>query len=723
MKKKVAFLIVLFLFTNASYLSAWAAETSTVASSSTEQTDQLINSETDTIPPVSSTEQETTSSVHRSETSISEEPTQSSSEISSEPEQEVQEAPKISVMAAAGDGTEANPYRVTTFQELKDALATSVTAGQTQYIQLQNDIVYNTNYTYIKQNTVIDGNGHAFLYNGTDYGTAHFSTGANNISVTYKNLTFGNSTYPNSSWYGILYTSNSNVSFTVENINYTIQRGSQPFWGNNNAGNTLTFKGKNNFYSSGNSYGGEFVEGYRSVTFAEGSDTTVYNDSTDATAVFYSTSQSVTVEKHASLAIESSKTYLFYGSATLNVQEQGNFSYKNIYGVNSTSSTATLSTGTLTANFAKDSIGHFTTDVNGFSGPNPTFNLNSPDYIVFDATSSSKKVLGSMNPIFKRLDSDNASYRIDYLTASKQNTYVPTVNTGSSYTISSGNIGDGYSVAYAKLPTIDSLSATPTTGPDISTMTAQIDSTRPADMLSSEVQYKLATKQLYSGTLTSNTAQTSIQNAGAAEGVKETAEVTLPGDSPPAGEASKYSFTNLPPSSYYLYAQANDQRIPGYTFKSLWQETNAEVPPVVLIQFSSGTMSFESPIPGQFGKQQNLDNYTIRNAGNVPTKVDLTSITRNSDSSAKLSLVEQFNTHEQELLLSLIAEKAGSGARTTFGPLVDKDPLSLDTLQLDPFWETDALANLYLAGDYSGPLIGPQHFSYRFSFAISAATN
>ncbi|MGG5329809.1 hypothetical protein [Enterococcus sp. AZ163] len=725
MKRKITFLATLFLFMNAAQLPAWAEETSTIDTSSTEQTSQTTSIEQESTTEIASTEHEAESSSTSTEESIThEDSTDNSTESSSEAEQEVQEAPtaKVAALAAAGDGTETNPYRVTNFQELKDALATSVASGQTQYIQLQNDIVYNTTGTSIKQNTVIDGNGYALLYDGTAYGTAHFGTGANNISVTYKNLTFGNSTYPNSSWYGILYTSNSNVSFTVENVNYTIQRGSQPFWGNNNAGNTLTFKGKNNFSSSGNSYGGEFVEGYRSVTFAEGSDTTIYNDSTDATAIFYSTSQSVTVEKNASLAIESSKTYLFYGGAALNVQEQGNFSYKNIYGVNSTSSTATLSTGTLTANFAKDSIGHFTTDVNGFSGSNPIINLNSPDYVVFDSTSSSRQVLGSMNPIFRRADSDTSLYKIAYLTASGQKDYVPRVATGSSYTVTSSNIGSGYSVAYAKMPTIEDVSATPTTGQDISTIDAQINSAAPATAVSSKVQYKLATKQLYSGDITADASQTSIEQAGTAEGVAQTADTVLPGNTTPAGADSKHAFTQLPAQNYYLYAKANDQRITGYTFDTLWKETSAEVPPYVQILFSTNAMAFDSPIPGQFGKQQNLDSYTVRNAGNVPTETRLTKITRNSDSSEKLSLVDQFDTHDQELILSLIAEKADSGEKITLGPLSEQDPLNLDAVTLNPFWDTDAQADLYLAGDYSGPMIGPQKFSYRFSFAISEIT-
>ncbi|MEO1770382.1 pectate lyase-like adhesive domain-containing protein [Candidatus Enterococcus ferrettii] len=721
MKRKLTFLATFFLFMNAAQMSAWAEETSTIDNSSTEQKKQMTSIEQESTTHLSSTEHETESSNNSTEDmTTTEDFMDSSTESSNEVEQEVQEEPtvRVAALAAAGDGTEANPYQVKTFQELKDTLATLVASGQTQYIQLQNDIVYNTTDISIKQNTVIDGNGHALLYDGTAYKTTHFGTGANNISVTYKNLTFGNSTYPNSTWYGILRTGNTGIKFTVENIKYNIQNGSQAFWGNNGSGNILTLKGNNEFYSSGNSSGGEFVEGYPDVIFAEGSDSSIYNDSPNATGVFYSNKQAVTVENGASVTIESSKKYLFHGSAVLNVQDAANFSYKSIYGANSTSNTATLSSGTLTANFAKDSIGHFTTDVNGFSGSNPIINLNSPDYVVFDSTSLSGQVLGSMNPIFKRVDSDTSLYRIAYLTASGQNVYVPKVTTGSSYTISSSNIGKGYSVVYAEIPTIEEVSATPITGQDISTIDAQINITTPA----TAVQYKLATKQLYSGNITADAAQTSIEQAGTAEGVAQTADTALPVNTTPAGADSKHAFTQLPAQNYYLYAKANDQRITGYTFDTLWKETSAEVPPYVQILFSTNAMAFDSPIPGQFGKQQNLDSYTVRNAGNVPTQTRLTKITRNSDSSEKLSLVDQFETHDQELILLLIAEKADSGEKITLGPLSEQNPLSLNAVALNPFWDTDAQADLYLAGDYSGPMIGPQKFSYRFSFAISEIT-
>lgn len=115
----------------------------------------------------------------------------------------------------------------------------------------------------INKNTVLDGDGHYILYSGTNYDGDHFITGANNLAITFKNIKYGNVTYPNSNWYGILHVVNTNTNFVVENIDYNIQKGGQPFYANTNV-NTLTFKGKNNFKAgtSNGGYDGEFAQGF-----------------------------------------------------------------------------------------------------------------------------------------------------------------------------------------------------------------------------------------------------------------------------------------------------------------------------------------------------------------------------------------------------------------------------------------------------------------------------
>ena len=147
----------------------------------------------------------------------------------------------------------------------------------------------------INKNTALDGAGHYILYNDTSYDQSLFETSADNLNITFKNIKYGNATYPNNSYWGMLFTINSRINFVVENIDWNIKNGSQPFWGDSNPSNTLTFKGRNNFKSAGDKKGGEFVEGFSTINFSDDSKTTVYNDSTDSDAVFWCSKQQINI--------------------------------------------------------------------------------------------------------------------------------------------------------------------------------------------------------------------------------------------------------------------------------------------------------------------------------------------------------------------------------------------------------------------------------------------
>lgn len=725
MSKKMQLVgIVFFLFFH--FSGSVAAEEMTVTEESIPESQTLVDESQTEESLIEESIQEESSQSKVAQPTGDESPESSlTTESSSAQKQESMEKPTVFAGEAEAVveeiGTAGNPYLVTTFSEFKQALSASLDSGSTKYIQLQNDIVYDGT-AVIGHNTVIDGNGFAFLYSGTSYGAAHFSTGANNISITYKNISFGNSAYPNSTYYGILYNGNSNVHFIVENINYNIQNGGQPFWGNNDAGNSLELRGQNSFYSSGSSYGGEFVEGYRTILFSEDSNTKIYNDTPTAMAIFWSTAQTVTIAPRALVSIETSKPLLFYGdNATLNIQEQAELHYRKFYGTNYQTNDVSLSyIGTLTGNLAENSIAHFTTEANSFSGNIPIFNLSSPDYLVFDTNSPSKQVFASgFNPKFTRKDTDASTYRMDYLTSEQQSTYIADVQSNTAYTITAAAIENGYSMAYSRMPKIENLSAIPEVAADISNIHGQIDSLTPLSFVGKQVQYKLAAKQLYAGSdLSDPAAQDSIEQAG--DGVLQSKEVPLEQNSPSTGTVTKATFQQLTAATYYLYAKVEGSRIPGYLFQSLWQEVAVEVPKFTLLQFSNQTMAFDSPIPGEFGKQQNLDEYTVRNAGNVPTVLKLKSITRDPENTSIISLVDQFLSNEQELQLSLVAEKVDSKERVTMGPLIEKENMDQPSIQLNPFWESDDQAALYFTGNYSGPMNGAQAVSYRFSFAITA---
>lgn len=153
--------------------------------------------------------------------------------------------------------------------------------------------------------------------------------------------------------------------------------------------------------------------------------------------------------QNALVDISTSKEYLSYnGNLTLKVLENGLFKYRAISGTSHSTQTAALKdVGTIAMEFSQDSIGHFTTDKNGFSGPNPTISVNSPNYILFDASSSNKAVLSGLVPKFVRKDTDGNNYPINYLTKTGQAELTPIVTPSQTVSVSNANIKSGYSVA------------------------------------------------------------------------------------------------------------------------------------------------------------------------------------------------------------------------------------------------------------------------------------
>lgn len=608
---------------------------------------------------------------------------------------------------ALGNGTLESPFLVSNAQELKQAINTSFVNDQTlHYIKFLNDIIYkdsDTRFT-ISKNTVLDGDGHALLYNGTNYGTAHFQTGANNLNITYKNLQFGNASYPNSNYYGILYNAYNNIAFTVEDISYNIQNGSQPFYGNNNAGNSITFKGNNTFTSMGSSYGGEFIEGIPTVNFATGSNTTIYNDSSGVYALFWSTNQVINVEQGACVSIEASKAYLFWTGGTINMKENAQFLYtstKGIYNTTSQNTAALSNSGSVIINVSQDAIGHFRTSVNAFSGINPVINVTSPDYMLFDHSDQSKTVLGTMTLTINRKDNDQYNYSTNYLLGTSQTEVANNLLPNKSEVISTSTIKNGSSTMYGRCPTIIVFTVLSNVGSNVSSLITQVSQWSPQQDEKLEIQFKLSKDALYKGDdSTSQSAQQSIENQTGLKNQVINSEI------------GKFEFTDLSPVTYYAYAKIDDYHIPGYQLYSPWIEEVTEIAPYIELSFSAQGMAFSSPISGIFKSEENS---RIINSGNIPMSIDLTELKETPSSSPEMKLVPEFISRNQELILTLVGKNEGTNQIVRWGPLEKSVTPKSAPLIIEPYWGNNE-AILYFEGNYSGPLIGPMDVQYNLSF-------
>lgn len=625
------------------------------------------------------------------------------------PTDNVKESVKPFVLTV-GNGTESQPYQVSTVSELGAALAAPITSGQTRYIQLTADIIYNNNDRNqpISQNTVLDGAGHYILYSDTSYDQSLFQTAADNLTITFKNLKYGNATYPNGSYYGMLYTVNTNIDFIVENIDWDIRKGSEPFWANNHSANTLTFKGINHFKSDGNVNGGEFVEGFPIINFADDSQTTVYNDSTNADALFYCSKQEMNIGKRATLEITTSKQFLTYdgGDAQINVQEKGKFMCNFIHGTNYTVPTAGFLGGggmSITFNFDKDSIGHFTTEKDSFSGMSPTFSAQSPKYILLESLSKRQSVLNGLRVTFVN------AYPIHYLSQTGQGKLQS--NSTGSVSMTARDINNGYSILYAPLPQVTAL-ATAKVGSNLSEIETRMTQWQPETLANSgKVHYKLSRSKLYSGNdINLLVAQVSIERAK--HGLVDAQNISITSD---MATDAVFNFQNLLAQTYYLYYRVEEDKLSGYTLTSPWREQIVTVPAYIEVTLPDA-LAFRASQAGEFGKPHNLQNYAAVNHGNVPVKIELKSLTVNSNSSRLVSLVDN-EVDKKQVTLKLVAENAAGIGSVT---LLEGTSISSKPLKLEPFWDKQYQASLYLTGKHSisASDMAPYQVSYHLSVAI-----
>jgi hypothetical protein len=223
-------------------------------------------------------------------------------------------------------GSETNPYLAGDIQDLKTAAQAPMPEGSSAFhIQLTADILYNTETVSFSKNTTINGlkdasrdatdpsNHYAILYTGKNYANTNIATSTSKLTITFKNVNFGNETYPDNTYYGFIQLNNGSNTIVVENLCYNIRNGAQPFYAGG-SNNQIILKGKNSFTSNGQSYGGEFAEGYEHIIFDNESDTTIYSDSNGATALFWSSPTALSVGDNARVSIKSSKWRFFYGN-------------------------------------------------------------------------------------------------------------------------------------------------------------------------------------------------------------------------------------------------------------------------------------------------------------------------------------------------------------------------------------------------------------------------
>lgn len=715
-----------------SLTSTTTTETSTTNDSTTTNTGTEPTENTDSTESIGTSEEtlSTTESVQSSDTQES--------------------STHATLLDASGDGSQNNPFLVGNETDLVTALAATPADGGTLYIQLTADITgtnWSAKFQFI-QNTVIDGNGYSFLYQGTSYTNYQFYVSNKpNLTVTYKNVNFGSEAYPNSNYYGIMHTigsSTTNFTLNIENVNYYVINGAQPFQFAGGTGSSINFSGTNNFQMpNASGTGGEFTEGVQNITVKQGSKTTI-NHLNNQESIFFRANgsagqMSLTVEDDATLDIQSIKRYMFTASPQpqITVGKNAHLKYNRVNATNSFSINNNSSGATL--NFDESSTGVFqntgTIDT-GTNTSNFVINANHPNYIIFRNSTSNATgsfLAGTNRSIqFNRIDSSATnSYSLLTLGIDNQLTSLNTFQPNSSYTLLGSAVTNNPGVVYQEdLSIDDSVKATSNTSSNVSDIDAYLEQITPTNRELTNVTYKLGNQRLFDSTqaITDAASQTAITNATTGtSGFVEQKDIPLTDLTSSSSElqtATAAEFEQLKPGTYYLYTRVSEvigkedgsAPIPGFAVTTKWVETQVVVSSVINVSFPMNALNFNSSKVGVFGKAENVyGGAKISSASNVPIGVTLKSVEENKENTVKL--VDSFTASpNQELVLRLNTTYDSSGTNgPTWGPLSTNYSGSQE-LDFQEFWQGNTSATVFVDGNYSGPMVNQQKVNYQFSF-------
>ncbi|WP_438720680.1 hypothetical protein [Enterococcus sp. AZ103] len=716
-----------------------AAESTEVESSTTQTTEEIQQSETKT---------------SQSKKKESEETTQSTS--SEESHSDVIEGDNIGTQII-GDGTQINPFEVYSTTDLEDAISSGNVDPGTgiKYVQLKNDILISRDNTpNLTINTNIELNGikdPAQLSSPENYYTLNYSaavtgtmiktgTASSGLNVTFKNLNIGSEQYPNNTNWGFVRLYGPNHTLNVENINYNItQRGSQPFK-SHGQDCTLNISGTN-LYNSPNytaASGGEFVEGYRYVNFKKGSNTKIINYTAEYTAFFYMYTASklnVTVEEDANVDIDSARWFMFYTGRTgsgvprqrLTLEKNANFTYKV------RDNFPTMRNELIEGNEGVDLYMYEGSSFKYLTRDKP---INIKDGLYVQAFDPASMYIGK---------SDDATYSGGALVGNgRANNQVVVWNRGRNFyqAITSNNVinstvpswhadpinnsvyfirTDGGFIGkdwieYLPSMSLDSVSATSEVGNKLSRVLSNVygfttglqgEWTFKTEYVLSKTPYSDSDGRLdYTGL-------NEVFNAQDKPGGVYTFTGT--------DKDTQGGFEDLLAQDYYIYGRVTATRTSdNYSSSTLWVTNTGlgvELQPVNVPQhiatvfpMSMRFHSLEGPVV-----TRKEDTYHVESYSNVPTYIKMTDVSVGDNSDPTVSLVENVTEDANFLKLDLLATLPSTSEVTW--PAYSKG--NGQVLQLSPYFETDAKAEIKFSGDYSGPYYSVKKVNYNIKFNIS----
>ncbi|WP_438765929.1 hypothetical protein [Enterococcus sp. AZ102] len=680
-----------------------------------------------------------------------------------------------------GDGTQANPFQVNTFTEMKSVATTVSTSSYytstntgSVYIKLMANITSTGSGADFSNNTnsiIIDGattstsgtdGKFSILYTGsTTTSGGIFSLGSSNMNISFNNINFGSTSSSISTYYGFCTSTSASNTMNIRNVSYYAQTGGQPFFvtGSNSV---LNFYGNNSFVvSNTGSQNQEFAEFTGIMNFKTNSKTSIVQKTNEVLAFIWNySSVQMNVESNAEVFIQSGKTEMFYPSrsAIISLAENAKFTYyfdprlsyidpSTVFGeqadykiISQTGSTNASSNnffdGKTTLNIVanKNSSLNFLTNSYPYQTGNLDISSVDTSKITFKNTDSSKSALnnGSYTPTlsFTNSTANNTIYNFQKTTLGSS----PTISNdfilpSKSITKMTSGFENYNSLIFKPAVKIDGITSTGSSASSSSKVSSNLTGVSSAldNTFTYQSQYYVSssTTILDDATVASkytNASATPSNSSTHYDGSVYKALTTLPSISSTTGDQStSTALDQLLPGTYRVYGRLQIKDSSGNFYYTPWQNTTATINPYSSFVFPSSVKLNDSFTYQRTGGTLGLkfDQTKLYTISSSSNQVmDVKPTAMVSNSSNQVTLVSGTPGTNNDKKLQLKLISSTTTPNWNLGDLT-----SPTVLELQPYWDTtNSKKQFYFDGVYSGPFITNSKalIDYNLIFSMAA---
>lgn len=615
--------------------------------------------------------------------------------------------------------TPQTPILVATVAELMAGLNLAAANNwPTVYLQLTNDLIYqyrgeNSDQIRVGTNMVLDGHGYHYYYEpapgvtaaAARVATARFSVTRGNLSLTFKNIHFGDPQHGIGNYYGLVRDGGTMpLNLYFDQVSYYANQGGQPFVFYNTA-SLVSFSGHNDFYvaAGAGTDSQEWLEGNR-LEFQENSDTTIYHYTETNLAFIYARmggQVTIDVKAGAKVKIETNKRDLVYGSSGLAIQLAADADFEVIHKESNLSFTSMDGTPTIFTMGPNSKIA-ITSRGQVINSGGVRVNVNNAAYFLLNYIGGVSLLEGGRTWIFNPQQSGLPYY---WQGANGEQLTEALPATGRYLNLDSNvfnRLGRVTQVIYHRRIQMTAIDIASQVGPDLSQIDSSVQDYQPRSYRPLKLWYKLSRLPLLDE-------KSLTTDAGTQQLDGQESNVLF------QGETDKMAVTigKRPPGHYFLYWKMAAYTGPitspaAFVQTSYWQVKEIDVPKSGYYLEIPRQLFFEKAQKGPFNMRDSGG--IIRNRGNFPVYFTITHVSEARPLGVQLTAA----LGEKPRQFTLGVHSANGGI---LGPLVLGEN-HVAGMRLDPF--TDG-QDIYLSGSYSGPTKGVQQVALDLTYRLYEA--